>query len=430
MLTIKGFVENSSLANNEESAIATFGELSTFSRTFAKDIGIYTDQVAPALTLNVFSHKLSNVKNGVVLLDHVKRILTVVKAVYDKASSIDANTPRADYIADLTHDLHAQADAISVGRFVTLGALTVPEWISFKMSIADDNAVKIWLSNLAFERDWDEYEITVVPPLANVDTLFRPLAEIRASLSARTITEQMDQVRTLRGKHPETDLVAETVTYVNPQDNTVTYPITWYLLIYGPQGSNSEAIKRAIIDYIMANSREPESSWKTILPFLFKNTVMYILPRWEKLAIPNRQATVGIYSPITSLTEDLTYIKTSLAHLTTRFVEENAQVTHHKWRSITLLTCGGQDNAQDKFKLTDYIPDYIGEATSSLDFARMSAASREWTVAIEEMLIIAEAIDSAGALPLHTRRVTVGSVDYIARKIGPVEYHVALKEQP
>ena len=428
MIEIKGFIAKADIASNETDRVAAFGELSTYCRTFAKDIGIYTDADSPGLELNVYSHKANSAAAGLVLPTRIKKILNVAKAVYAKGAATTVTTSRTDYQTDLVHTLASDIETATIGTIVEAMGVGIPDWVQFKLVDAEEVIVKIWFTNTAFERDWDEYEITVVSPLANVDTLFRPVAEIRAALSAVTPSSVMDLVDTAKAKHPETTIKIETTHWVNPNDTSVQIPISWYLVIYGPQGANGDNIKRAIINYILANSRQPESAWKQILPYLFKNTVIYVLPRWEKLAIPNRHAGVGIYSPITTLTEDLTYLKTALPHLATRFIDENAQVTHHKWRSITLLTCGGEDNARDKFKLTDYIPDYIGEGTASLDYSRMSAESRNWTVAMEEMLIIAESITAAGSLPIHTRRASVSNVNYIVRKIGDVEYYVALKE--
>ena len=197
----------------------------------------------------------------------------------------------------------------------------------------------------------------MISPLANVDTLFRPVSEIRTALGNRTLAEQLENVQTVKAKLPETALRLETVQYINPVDNNITFDLNWYILVYGPMGNNSEAIKQAIIDYIMAHTSETEAAWKQILPFLFRVTRMYVIPRWDRIAIASRQSTVGIYSPITSVKENLTHAKTALSHLANAFVEEHLQVTHHKFRSVTLLTCGGEDNAQDKFKLTDYVPD-------------------------------------------------------------------------
>ena len=193
-------------------------------------------------------------------------------------------------------------------------------------------------------------------------------------------------------------------------------------------GNNSEAIKQAIIDYIMAHTSETEAAWKQILPFLFRVTRMYVIPRWDRIAIASRQSTVGIYSPITSVKENLTHAKTALSHLANAFVEEHLQVTHHKFRSVTLLTCGGEDNAQDKFKLTDYVPDYIAESSTSPDYSRMSETSKRFTVLMEELLIMAENFDAVAGMPINTRKVRINNVDYVGRKLGPVEYLVAIKE--
>ena len=428
MLTIKGFCTRRLQADNQQGKVATFGELSTYARTFSKDVGIYSMATIDAIELNVFSHKLDGQNNNVVSTAFVEIIVQMTQWIYDKSVTIGVDATKNDYLTDILNNFHGLISNPNIGVIKNAEGRTMPEWFSFSFTNPQANEIKIWLSSAAFERDYDEYDITVVSPLLNVDTLFRPVAEIRSALATSTLSDQMDKVQAVKNKTPETVLKVESIQYFNPQDPLITLDTTWYVLVYGPAGNNSEAIKSAIIDYILAQSNEPESSWKLILPYLFKVTRMFVLPRWEKMAIPNRQAYAGIYSPISSATESLTYAKAALATLANTFVETNLEITHHKYRAISLLCCGGEDNAQDKFKLSDYVPDYIAESTNTQDFNRMSETTKQWSVMMEELLILAEAGDNAVQLPITTRRITIGGVKYIGRRLGRVEYLVAVKE--
>lgn len=428
MLTIKGFCTRRLQADNQLGKVATFGELSTYARTFAKDIGVYSIASVDAIELNVFSHKLDGQYNNTLSTAFVEIIVQMTQWIYDKSLTVSSGTSKNDYLTDILNNFHGLILNPNVGLIKSAEGRTMPEWFSFSLVNSQDNDIKIWLSSAAFERDYDEYDITVVSPLLHVDTLFRPVAEIRSALATSTLSDQMDKVQAVKNRTPETILKVESIQYFNPQDPNITIDTTWYVLIYGPSGNNSESIKNAIIEYILAQSNEPETSWKQILPYLFKVTRMFVLPRWEKMAIPNRQAYAGIYSPISAVTESITYAKAALPGLANTFVENNLEITHHKYRAISLLCCGGEDNAQSKFKLSDYIPDYIAESTNTQDFNRMSESTKQWSVMMEEMLIIAEAGDNSIQLPIHTRRLNVGGVKYIGRRLGRVEYLVAIKE--
>lgn len=428
MIIIKGFCTRRLQANNELNKVATFGELSTYARTFTKDIGLYSLAITPELELNVFSHKKDGEYNGVLSTAFVEPIIRLSNWIYTKSLTVSSSVTKNDYLTEFLNNFYGEITNPNIGTIQNADGRTMPEWLSFNLVSAQENQIKIWFSSDAFERDYDEYEISVVSPLLNVDTLFRPVSEIRSALAATTIADQLDKVQAAKNKSPETVLRAETIQYINPQDSTITIDTNWYILVYGPAGNNTDAIKQAIISYILANSNEPESSWKQILPYLFKTTRMYILPQWTHYAIANRETYAGIYSPITTVKDGITSAKAALSHLASTFVEENLQFTHHKYRSISLLCCGGDDNAQSKFKLTDYVPDYIGESSNTQDFNRMSELSKQWTVMMEELLIMAENNDEYTSLPLTTRRINVNNVLYLSRRLGNVEYLVAVRE--
>lgn len=429
MLSIKGFCTRKRQANNSPGQTAVFGELSTYARTFSKDIGIYAHTQYPEIELNLFSHRFQGQPQGILDTAFAEAILAITDWIYQQSTLINDQIDKNDYLINLHNRFYSEIEHPEIGTIKAAEGRVMPVWFSFKLKHSQDNYVKIWLSSASMEADYDEYDITVVSPLLHVDTLFRPANEIRAALATVPLTDQMDKVQTAKEQAPETVIRVETLQRVDPTNAQLSIDTHWYLLIYGPAGNNSEAIKQAIIQYILANSNEPEEAWKKILPFLFKTTRMFVLPRWDLMAIANRQTQVGIYAPTQSVTGALTYAKTALSHLPTTFVEEHLQSTHHKWRSISLLTCGHTDNAQEKYKLTDYVPDYIAESSTSQDFNRMSEVSKRWTVMMQEMLMIAEDIEKVNQLPVEIRKVQINQVWYISKRFGAVEFLVALKGQ-
>lgn len=428
MLTIKGFCTRRLQADNSPNKVATFGELSTYARTFTKDIGIYSNTTYPEVELNIFSHKLDGVDNGVLAIAFIDSIISVTNWIYAKSLTINSDINKQEYLTDMSNNFFGQFTNLNIGLIKNAEGRTIPEWFSFSLTSHPSNEVKIWLSSVAFERDYDEYEITVVSPLLTVDTMFRPVSEIRTVLASVSMTDMLEKVQNAKNKSPETVLRAENIQYIHPADPAITIDTTWYVLVYGPAGNNSEAIKNALIEYILANSGEPETAWKQIFPFLFKVTRMYILPKWENMAIPNRLSVAGIYSPIAGTKDSLTYAKAALPFLANTFVEDNLEITHHKYRSITLLCCGDADNAQNLFKLSDYVPDYIAESSNTQDFNRMSENTKHWTVMMEELLIIAENYTDFSQLPANTRKLELNGVKYIGRRLGRIEYLVASKE--
>lgn len=435
MQTIKCFVSRIGQADNTPNKTADFGELSTYARTFTRDIKIYTDPQHPDYEINVFSAKEAGKEMVGFNTAFTNLILGISKWAYDRSAVIDQDITKIDYLTELLNEFFDKIENPKVGAIYYSAGKTLPEYIKFRMVDApgaanptDPNEVAIWFSSAAFERDYDEFEITVVPPVDVLDTFFLPLAEIRQAVAKYSLVDMFEKIQKIRNKQPETATRAIELDYIYPADPNIKVNTTWGVLVYGAAGDNEEAIKQAMIDHILANSQQPYDNWKIIFPDLFRVTQMFVLPLWEKMAIPNRVTRVGIYSPISSPKDNLAYAKNVLGNLPTDHIDDNLESTHHKFRSITLLAVGGTDNTGGKFKLTDYIPDYIGESSVAEDFNRMSDYTRNWTVMMEELLILAEKINEHATLPVGTRRYTLDDQLYVGRRLGKIEYLVAVKD--
>lgn len=427
-MQIKGFCANPKLANNDSGKTSQLGELTTYARTFSKDIGIYTNDNYPNIELDVFSARNEDSTPVLVIKPaYIETILEIASWVYSGTTKLlDAS----EYGVELHNEFFNKIKNVEASNIIQAGGIAAPEKLTFKLENAEDIEIKLWFSAQAMEKEYDEYDIIVVHPLDNIDHLFKPIADLRKELDSVTITSQIEKIQELKNKNPETVLRAETIQYINAEDPSITLDLVWYVAIYGPNGDNVDAIKQAIIDAIMRDSAEPEASWKNILPYLFKTTRMYVLPRWDRMSLPSRLDNVGIYSPISHVQEAISYAKACLGTIiTTKHIEDNLEITHHKYRSISLLACGGEDNALDKFKLSDYISDYIAEPSTSQDFNRQVEYTRNWTITMEELLILAENLSINVDLPFGVRKVTMGDVTYLSKRIGNVEWMIAVREK-
>lgn len=428
MLKIKGFCTHALQVDNTPGVVATFGELSTYARTYARDIGIYTSSSYAGIEFNCFRHAEGNTPQGKLTADYYNVILQVTQWIYNRATSISNTIVKNDYVVDMQTAFAGVINTVDIGTIKYDGTNTIPEWFKFAITGKPSNEVKVWLSSNAFEVQYDEFEIVVVNPLDNIDILFNTVSKINEDIQNNPSSKVMQKVVDAKNKAPETFLRIETVTYVNPQNTDITVNIDWYVLIYGVAGDNPEEVKTAIINYILSHSTEDENAWKQVLPYLFKNTRMYILPMWSNMAIPNRVSTAGIYSPISNANASLTYAKATLAPINNTFVTNNLEITHHKYRAITLLCCGDPDNVQSKFKLSDYMPDYIAESSTSQDFNRMAETTKQWTIDMERMLVIAENINEYPQLPSDIRKTVLNNITYVTKEIARVQYLVAVRE--
>ena len=436
-MRIKGFCTNAAFVNNDPSRVSQIGELTTYARTFSKDIKIYNNVDYPGLELNVFSCKEEVVSQDVNVINEVQvpdaiveLLLKISNWVYK--GEVKPTTDPAEYAVELHNndEFFNELSEVTAGDLVFAGASIIPTRLSFKLLKFDNVEVKLWFSTQVMENEYDEYEIVVINPLLDMDVLFKSVADIQQELAAVSVTTQIERTQEIKNKNPETIMVAETIQYINNKDPNIRFDLVWYVLIYGPNGNNEDAIKEAIRNAILENSSATVDDWKEILPYLFKTTRMYILPRWDRMSIPSRLDNVGIYSPISDVQEALRYASTFLSpELTTTHVEQNLEITHHKYRSITLLACGGADNALEKYRLSDYIGDYIAESSTSQDYNRQCEFTRNWTVAMEEILMLAENLNIQVSLPFGVRKVVINDSTFLSKRMGNVEWLVAIREK-
>ena len=426
MLTIKGFASHTKLFDNTQGSTAMFGELSPHARSFSREISSYTNAQAPDLVLDVFVSKTETEARAAVSTELQEQILKICAWCYTEGLTFTSSTTKADFATKLLGQFFGVITDLTIADLATSANRKMPSWISFKVSGTTANTVKIWFNNNAFEQEYDDYEIVIIPPMDNLNTFFRPLSEINAALAARNISKLTERLQEAKNKKPETILRVETVDYINPNTN-VALTTNWGVLIYGPQGDNPDARKAALVAYILAHSNEPATNWKQIVPDLFRTTQMFILPRWTKYAIPNRTDKVGIYSPISSVTESLTFAKGLLTQLPAAHIEQNLQVSHHTYSSISFLSVGGIDNYLNKFKLSDYFSDYIAQSSTGQDFNRQEETTKEWSNLLDKALQTAESMTAISSLPNGFRRTTIGTKLCVAFTYNKVEYILVSK---
>ena len=428
MHQIKGFFNVDKQINNSPDAIASFGELSSKSRTYGIDIKEYFNPVYSNVKFTLFSSKVGTDPVSMSLTTR-DVILNIGEWLYSLGDAITANTTTSGLATLLLNNFSNSILEPSVGPIGYDTIRRLPTWISFRLRGSSvDTSIKIWLSDIAFQAQYDEYTIKIVPPFQNIDQFFMPVNDLRELIAKTNPIEQAERINEARGDYPHTLLRAESTTYINPNDINDTITVYWHAVIYGRAGDDSSVIRQAIINYIAENSRSSELEWKTILPDLFNITAFYILPRWDRYAIPSRRTIPGIYSPVIDHQEALSWVKTKLAGLMTApHIEENLEITTHRFKSLTLTMVGGEDNRRGLFKISEYFGDYIGEESTNEDFNRQKEATKLWTNMVTQLLIKAESYESNPILPANTRLVGRNGMSFLVRKLDNIEYFVALK---
>jgi hypothetical protein len=432
MYQFKGFAGITPLVSNDSGVTSIIGELSAYSASFARDVKIHTT-AKPNVQIYEFFSSANSSGNDATSVTPPAAILTAIKRVvewiYTRQEAVTTQENKADFLLAVQGEFQATALNFDCGAIVLSGQnKPYPTFISWKTTgLAEDNYTTIYFSDEIFRKLYDQYQIVVVPPLKDIDGFFQTYTDVVTTLGTVTYPETLNAIQAAKDGYPETLLTAETFNYVNPLNPSVMTKTNWSFLIYGPQGNNPDAIKQALIDYITSLSKKPLADWKKIFPDIFKSTEFLFVPKWHNYAINEASLVSGIYSPATSPLAELAYAKQVHQELTAGFIDTNLQIVAHPYKSIQLLSIGGADNRENKYKITDFFPDMISVSSTSADFNRMEPLTKGFLEKLAEMIYFAETLTAYSDLPTSYRRAVRSNVTYISVTYANIRFLVATK---
>jgi hypothetical protein len=432
MFNLKGFFEYPSLVSNIPDQVSTFGELSSDSRTYAKDKTIHISASAPSTSFVSF-HSVRDETHVDVLPYYEELALKLGEYLFDQAVAgaltADAQVCRQLVLAEFG----AVLTSFSTGRMLTNQNIWLPEFVVFEGALAgEQNRVQIWLSDDSFAGQYDEYFISVVMPIIPYDDFFKDPLVVRDLLRNIDLPAKFEEIQDVRGKYPMTYTQALQYDYVNPRDPTFKVPAPFFALIYGVAGNNPDLINDVIVNELLANSTHTREEWETILPELFRRTEFIITPLWKQYAIPGSLYATGIYSPTIDPRKNLPLIRRTARGngYTDAWTDAQYELSSNIYRSLAFGIVGNPKNREGIVRFSAQFPDYM-LVTNSLDgngdFDRISDNTKEWMVMFVELLKAAEEMDLYTSVPKGIARMKRDGVVYASKFYKRVNYMVTTK---
>lgn len=431
MFVIKGFMPHSQFANNTHGAVAAFGEISTLALTYAREKGIYKSALSAEMELFSFT-TMQDTTHTQLTTGQVDHMVRIVKTLYDRSLDTHGEVFADEVLADLIDSYSAVAENFEVGVMVQdNNGYWAPEWISWKAKnipgLTAENTIKIWLSDEAFRRQYDDFEIIVVTPTANLDDFFKTGVEVERMLKAKSPSEVMYDIQLAKGNSPETIIRAESYNYLDPYTPGKKVPAPFHVLIYGAAGNNIDAISDAIVDHLLKNSSHTRDQWIKILPDLFKRTEIIVVPLWDNFAIPNRELQVGIHSPVTNPKNVYALFKQVVPSYPVAHIDEHLNIFPQPYKSLACAAVGSIDNRDALFEILDVFPDYINILSTSNDFGRMDVLTQNWARLLNRMIVEAEKMGKYTSIPIEMSKVTRNGILYLVARFENINYLVAAK---
>lgn len=407
--SLKAFATHSSFITNTRLVEHPFGELSTDSRTYEKDLAVYSHNTDKAIELVLFNYKENNTRTDVTT-EHLNLSLDVVKAVYDYLMQSAREIYQDELKNHLLNTFRDKTQKYQIGKIVTDSEYYCPSYVSWKDP--QDNEFTVWFSDASFKTEYDEFEIDIIAPVENIDVFYSSRSEVEAELAKTPVDILTRKANTQKANSPVTVFRLDIFKWYNPVTHNPELDTNWYILIWGDAGDNIDAVRDKIQEEILKKSSHSRDEWKKIFPEIFRRNEFIIVPQWDVYSNENKvKQQASLYSPFVNYKDTIDkYALPHMSDLSRDHIAEHAQATSLYYRSIAAVTCGSSENNDNKYKLQDVFPDFIDVPSTSTDFNYQSAKTQKFSLKLQDMLTIAETLTPTSALPREKVTLPNGTI--------------------
>ena len=427
MNEILGFGRIFDRTDNAKEGVNVIGELSPLRKSYSSDVTDYYKDGNDSFGLSVFKGLIDGKRPPVLPTTIRNEILNVIAWV-DEAARNGVTTADPDvFQRNFEHNFASIATTFTNGDIVVDGNYYCPKWIKWVVPGATGKSIKIWFSDDSLRLEYPDTEIRVLCPIEHLDDFFKSKEIVKGLLDSRSDFEQKSLINALADGVPYTTVSSMNVEWHNKNAYDEVLMTDWATIAYGPLGTNHDSIRRAIIDFILANSVHNEYEWSDVFPDLFLPTEFTLLPLWYNVAIPEDTPTNGVFRGMAQASVALREFKKCAPSYEASHVDTNWCMLGTTFNSVMVAACGSKNNKDGRFLLTNEYPEYINVVIGSNDFYRMDPETQQWASLIHRMVTIAATYRYGADLPSDMASYTSSGYIYISAKYRGSNFLVVTK---
>lgn len=363
-------------------------ELSEISSTYSKSKEIVYPSEHPTYAIHSFDHTLSNSIDN----SEANFIIRAIKEFVDHATSLPTTSKQTILSGFLTRYNSLFPDEeitlLEYNTIIPYNGIRVPDYISFTMLGIN---CSIWLSEATFNKLYPAYDIGLVLPFENFETILPNTQEMLTRL------EDFDPILFNERIETNKDSISPTVTRIvnvpfKVPNTNVTKKCYFGFNIYGINGNHEHILRlelhRHLTEDLGLNPTFVEERFPTILNV----NEFFIVPRWDDYAIPSQVGQMGINSQVVKrfnpVNDMVNYVK---IHNDENFFISNTYNVPHVSNNILLTVLNGLHSEDLLRDFKDYFDDIITVSSTHPDFNRMSTRTQRFLSLTEHLLIISDA---------------------------------------
>lgn len=383
MYSLNGFCLVSSLADNTKYQTSPIGELAPESRTYARDKRYYRGR-GTDIELVVFDSTRDQVDEEP-QIQYTDITTEVLQWIFEQAIADDFSESEEQCRERIQTNFTSVIRNVTTGPMVNVEGSWFPSWITFIVEGQEENQIKVWLSDASFQYQYTGWYIVPVGPITNIDIFQKTKPQVLEALTEFTTPKHNEKINQLIDGYPCTQFISTEYTWHDREEEASTTPTVWSVIIYGIAGSNPTRRKRALQDYILANSNYPRTDWVKVFPEIFTSTEFTFIPFWERVNGENETDQGSLYSPVIpyeKFKEKASWFFETVENASgtdiNNLENRNLDFIPVHYKSLGCLLISGENNPVDKQILTEIYKDYAMIPVSSNQLSRLSKKTTEF----------------------------------------------------
>lgn len=424
---------------HDKGSVSPIGELSLKAKSYEIDPATYTKSgVAEVVLYNFFSTK-DNTQTQLPQTLAEKQI-DIANWLYQQALAGKLTDNKFDCQALLTATFTSGVEFEAVGDMVTNDSIWLPSVVrGYHLVQTDPNdATKIdkqqfylWFSDAHFLDQYlrSTYGIVHPVPLTEIDALYEmTYVQLQARLETETpdvVNERETQVSDGSPYTQRSVLGYNVYDLINVPSKVKCY---WRILTRG--NYVEDAVMEQIRQEILANSKYTEAQWGEKIPDLFNPNEMYGIIRFDRLGLKNKTNNTSTLSPIVDVETEMMFVNKYLTpFMSADHVIKSTQSIPSLYKSMQYTMTAKTNNRNGYQKMTDFLPDYQLLSSQDSDFGKISLATRQFLLQIENLLAAAETVTEFSIPPTGITTVVRFDKLWVTKKINEVKYMVLTRYQ-